>query len=113
LETLFDFPVPRVVPVAVFALRSLLLETDLETPVFPVVPVPVPPLLLPMLALPELLAPFVPPSPQTRLDTGARIQVVLGRTGTATADAPVSDVVAVEAREEDGRIVARRVLHAK
>jgi hypothetical protein len=63
---------------------------------------------------PPPLAPFLPPPPQAQIDTGARIQVVLGRAGTAGASADgVVDVVAVEAREESGQIVARRVLHAK
>jgi hypothetical protein len=59
---------------------------------------------------PPPLAPVLPPPPQTALDAGARIRVVLGR---SAGPAPGPAVVAVEGREEDGRIVARRVVLAK
>jgi hypothetical protein len=50
------------------------------------------------------------PSPHAELDSGARIRVVLGR---STVPAPTPSIVAVEAREEDGRIVGRRVVLSK
>ena len=50
------------------------------------------------------------PSPHADLDRGARIRVVLGR---STVPAPAPSIVAVEAREEDGRIVGRRVVLSK
>jgi hypothetical protein len=50
------------------------------------------------------------PSPHPDLDSGARIRVVLGR---SRVPAPTPSIVAVEAREEDGRIVGRRVVLSK
>jgi len=52
----------------------------------------------------------IQPSPHAELDSGARIRVVLGR---STVPAPTPSIVAVEAREEDGRIVGRRVVLSK
>ena len=64
---------------------------------------------------PPPLAAILPPPPQVQLDADARFQVVLGREETTdrAAAAGVVHIVAVEAREEDGQIVARRVLHSK
>jgi hypothetical protein len=63
---------------------------------------------------PPPLAAFLAPPPQTALDADARIRVVLGRAATApTAGGPGPDIVAVEAREENGRIVARRTVLSK
>ena len=64
---------------------------------------------------PPPLAAILPPPPQVQLDADARFQVVLGREETAgpRRRAGVVHIVAVEAREEDGQIVARRVLHSK
>jgi hypothetical protein len=59
---------------------------------------------------PPPLASVLPPPPQTALDAGARIRVVLGR---STEPAPGPSIVAVEGREEDGRIVGRRVVLSK
>jgi hypothetical protein len=63
---------------------------------------------------PPPLAAILPPPPQVQLDADARFQVVLGQ-GETTGRAAVGlvNVVAVEAREEGGQIVARRVLHSK
>ena len=73
-------------------------------------------------ALPPLAGLLSPP-PQTALDAGARIGVVLGRrsltqptsrvTRNVAAPAGLTDIVVVEVREEDGRIVNRRVLSSR
>jgi hypothetical protein len=59
---------------------------------------------------PPPLASILPPPPQTALDAGARIRVVLAR---SAVPAPGPSIVAVEGREEDGRIVGRRVVLSK
>jgi Peptidase family C25 len=59
---------------------------------------------------PPPLASILPPPPQTALDAGARIRVVMGR---STTPAPTPSIVAVEGREENGRIVNRRVVLSK
>jgi hypothetical protein len=59
---------------------------------------------------PPPLASILPPPPQTALDAGARIRVVLAR---SAVPAPGPSIVAVEGREEDGQIVGRRVVLSK
>jgi hypothetical protein len=62
---------------------------------------------------PPPLASVLPPPPHTALDADARIRVVLGRpTPAPPAQRPI-DVVAVEAREENGEVVSRRVVWSR
>ena len=71
---------------------------------------------------PPPLAGVLPPPPQAALDAEARIRVVLGRsltqptsrvTRSVAPPAGLTDITAVEVREQDGRIVTRRVLSSR
>jgi hypothetical protein len=60
---------------------------------------------------PPPLAPFLPPPPQAEVDANARIRVVLADAETNTG--AIRDIVAVEAREQDGALVGRNLLRSK
>jgi hypothetical protein len=60
---------------------------------------------------PPPLSPFLAPPPQAAVDADASIRVLLADGEANTGG--IRDIVAVEAREQDGTLVGRNLLRSK